>query len=111
MRLLMMAFQDSEVIIEEGSEVTLSFGELVLKGGWVMVPIILLSLIAIYIFVERWYVISKAGKEDMNFMDRIKDYIYDGKIEAASDLCKSSKTPASNMVEKGISRIGQTGSI
>ncbi|MEE4116273.1 MAG: MotA/TolQ/ExbB proton channel family protein [Marinilabiliaceae bacterium] len=107
MSFLMMALQEGEVLLEEGSEVTLSFGELVLKGGWVMVPIILLSLIAIYIFVERWYVISKAGKEDMNFMDRIKDYIYDGKIEAASDLCKSSKSPASNMVEKGITRIGR----
>lgn len=103
----MSALQEGEVLLEEGSEVSLKFGELVIKGGWVMVPIILLSLIAIYIFVERWYVISKAGKEDMNFMDRIKDYIYDGKIDAAADLCKSSKTPASNMVEKGISRIGR----
>lgn len=103
----MLALQEGEVLLEEGSEVSLKFGELVIKGGWVMVPIILLSLIAIYIFVERWYVISKAGKEDMNFMDRIKDYIYDGKIDAAADLCKSSKTPASNMVEKGISRIGR----
>jgi len=107
MNLLMMTLQEGEVILEEGNEVTLSFGELMIKGGWVMIPIILLSLIAIYIFVERWYVIVKAGKEDMNFMDRIKDYIYDSKIEAATDLCKSSNTPASHMVEKGISRIGR----
>lgn len=107
MSLLNIALQEGEVLLEEGSEITMSFGELMLKGGWVMVPILLLSLIAIYIFVERWYVISKAGKEDMNFMDRIKDYIYDGKIEAATDLCKSSKSPAAHMVEKGISRIGR----
>ncbi len=103
----MMTLQEGEILLEEGNEVTLSFGELMIKGGWVMIPIVLLSLIAIYIFVERWYVIAKAGKEDMNFMDRIKDYIYDGKIEAATDLCKSSNTPASHMVEKGISRIGR----
>lgn len=107
MRLLQIALQDSELIIEEAGEVTLSFGELVLKGGWVMVPIILLSLIAIYIFVERFYVISKAGKEDMNFMNRIKDYIYDSKIDAAMALCKSSVSPAAKMVETGISRIGR----
>ena len=107
MTLLNIALQESELLLEESEQVTLSFGELVLKGGWVMVPIILLSLIAIYIFVERFYVITRAGHEDMNFMNRIKDYIYDSKIDAAVALCKSSKSPASRMVEKGISRIGR----
>lgn len=107
MRFLQITLQDTELIIDEASEITLSFGELVIKGGWIMVPIILLSLIAIYIFVERFYVITRAGNEDMNFMNRIKDYIYDGKIDAAVALCKSSKSPASRMVEKGISRIGR----
>ncbi|MFO7756730.1 MAG: MotA/TolQ/ExbB proton channel family protein [Bacteroidales bacterium] len=107
MRLLNIAFQDPEVILEESEQITLSFGELVLKGGWVMVPIILLSVIAIYIFFERFYVITKAGNEDMNFMNRIKDYIYDSKIDAAIALCKSNNSPASRMVEKGITRIGR----
>ncbi len=107
MTLLNIAMQESELLLEESEQVTLSFGELVLKGGWVMVPIILLSLIAIYIFVERFYVITRAGHEDMNFMNRIKDYIYDSKIDAAAALCKSSKSPASRMVEKGITRIGR----
>jgi biopolymer transport protein ExbB len=107
MTLLNILLQDSEVLLDESEQVTLSFGELVLKGGWVMVPIILLSLVAIYIFVERFYVITRAGHEDMNFMNRIKDYIYDSKIDAAVALCKSSKSPASRMVEKGITRIGR----
>jgi biopolymer transport protein ExbB len=107
MRLLNIALQESDLILEESEQVTLSFGELVLKGGWVMIPIILLSLIAIYIFVERFYVITRAGSEDMNFMNRIKDYIYDSKIDAAVALCKSNKSPASRMVEKGITRIGR----
>ncbi len=107
MTLLNIVLQESDLILEESEQVTLSFGELVLKGGWVMAPIILLSLIAIYIFVERFYVITRAGHEDMNFMNRIKDYIYDSKIDAAVALCKSSKSPASRMVEKGITRIGR----
>lgn len=107
MILLQMTLQDPGLAVDEASEITLSFGELVIKGGWVMVPIFLLSLIAIYIFVERWYVIAKAGREDMNFMNRIKDYIYDSKIDAAMALCKSSISPASRMVEKGITRIGR----
>ncbi|HUS86971.1 MAG TPA: MotA/TolQ/ExbB proton channel family protein [Bacteroidales bacterium] len=107
MKLLYLIMQETELIVEEADQITLTFGELVVKGGWVMVPIILLSLIAIYIFVERFYVITKAGKEDMNFMNRIKDYIYDSKIDAAMALCKSGSSPASRMVEKGISRIGR----
>lgn len=102
-----MILQDTTLLLEEPSEITLSFGQLVLKGGWVMVPIFILSFIAIYIFFERFYVIAKAGSEDMNFMNRIKDYIYDSKIDAAIALCKSSNSPASRMVEKGISRIGR----
>lgn len=107
MRLINFAFQETDVILEESEQITLSFGELVLKGGWVMVPIILLSVIAIYIFFERFYVITRAGNEDMNFMNRIKDYIYDSKIDAAIALCKSNNSPASRMVEKGITRIGR----
>ena len=102
-----MILQDQDLLLENPGEMTLSFGQLVIKGGWVMIPIFLLSIIAIYIFFERFYVITKAGREDMNFMDRIKDYIYDSKIDAAVALCKSSSSPASRMVEKGISRIGR----
>ncbi len=92
---------------DQAGKVTLSFWNLALKGGWVMVPILVLSFIAIYIFVERYYVISKANKEDMNFMNRIKDYISDGKIDAALSLCRSTDSPAARMVEKGISRLGR----
>jgi biopolymer transport protein ExbB len=81
--------------------------DLTIKGGWVMIPIILLSFVAAYIFIERYYVIKKATKEDLNFMNRIKDYIHDGKIEAAVALCKSTDSPSARMVEKGINRLGR----
>lgn len=88
-------------------EISISFIDLAIKGGWVMIPILLLSFVAIYIFVERYYVITRAGKEDMNFMNRIKDYIYEGKIDAAMALCRSTESPAARMVEKGINRLGR----
>lgn len=81
--------------------------DFVIKGGWVMVPIILLSLVAAYIFIERYYVIRRASREDTNFMNRIKDYIHDGKIDAAMALCKSTDSPSARMIEKGISRLGR----
>jgi biopolymer transport protein ExbB len=81
--------------------------DLAIKGGWVMVPIILLSFVAAYIFIERFYVIKRAQKEDMNFMNRIKDYIHDGKIDAAFALCRSTDSPSARMVEKGLTRLGR----
>ena len=77
------------------------------KGGWVMIPIVLLSFVAAYIFIERYYVIRKASRQDQNFMNRIKDYIHDGKIDAALALCKSTDSPSARMIEKGISRLGR----
>ncbi|MCE5345618.1 MAG: MotA/TolQ/ExbB proton channel family protein [Bacteroidales bacterium] len=81
--------------------------DMAFKGGWVMIPIILLSFVAAYIFIERFYVIKKATQEDQNFMNRIKDYIHDGKIDAAQALCRSTDSPSAHMVEKGINRLGR----
>ena len=92
---------------EKASAMKLTLLDLAIKGGWVMIPIILLSFVAAYIFIERYYVIRKATKEDMNFMNRIKDYIHDGKIDAALALCRSTDSPSARMVEKGISRLGR----
>ncbi|MFO7657696.1 MAG: MotA/TolQ/ExbB proton channel family protein [Bacteroidales bacterium] len=91
---------------QEG-EITLSFFELAMKGGWVMIPIILLSFVAIYIFSERYFAVRKASKMDINFMNRIKDYIHEGKLESAHALCQSFNNPIARMIEKGINRIGR----
>lgn len=72
-----------------------------------MVPIVLLSVIAIYIFIERFLAIKKASQEDANFMNRIKEYIHEDKIEAALALCQSKNTPVARMIAKGIQRIGR----
>ena len=72
-----------------------------------MIVLLILSLIAIYIFVQRLLVIRRAAKEDVNFMNRIKDYIHEGKIDSALNLCRSTNTPEARMIEKGITRLGR----
>lgn len=89
------------------NEAGLSFWQLALNGGWLMIPLALLSVLAIYIFFERLAVIRAASKEDTLFMNKIKDYIHEGQIDAALTLCRQSKTPYSNMIEKGITRLGR----
>ena len=91
----------------ETEAVTMNAFELALKGGWLMIVLLILLLMTIYVLIERILVINKAAKEDHSFMNRIKDYIHDGKIEAAFNLCRNTDTPTSRMVEKGISRLGR----
>lgn len=81
--------------------------DLALKGGWIMIVLLVLLLMTIYVLIERTLVINKAGREDNSFMNRIKDYIHDGKIDAALNLCRNTDTPSARMVEKGISRLGR----
>ncbi|MBO7316148.1 MAG: MotA/TolQ/ExbB proton channel family protein [Paludibacteraceae bacterium] len=88
-------------------EQQISLLDMALKGGWLMIPLALMLLIAIYIFIERLVVLKKASKEDSSFMNRVKDYIYDGKIDSALSLCRDTKTPSARMIEKGISRLGR----
>ena len=76
-------------------------------GGPIMIILALMLALAIYIFVERLITINQASKEDKSFMNRIKDYIHDGKIDSAIKLCRETDSPASRMIEKGISRLGR----
>jgi biopolymer transport protein ExbB len=99
--------QGGALPVEETSQIKMTLFDMAIKGGWLMVPIILLSFVAAYIFIERYYVIRKATREDQNFMNRIKDYIHDGKIESAMALCKSTDSLSARMIEKGISRLGR----
>jgi biopolymer transport protein ExbB len=93
---------------EVPKEVSMPLWDLAVKGGWIMIPILALSFLAVFIFVERYFVaIRRAAKLDERFMSRIKDYIHEGKIEAALALCQSTDSPIARMIEKGIQRIGR----
>ncbi|RLD70514.1 MAG: MotA/TolQ/ExbB proton channel family protein, partial [Bacteroidetes bacterium] len=91
----------------ESGEITLPIIDLVLKGGWIMAIIGVLSLIAFYIFFERYFVIGRASKEDKNFMNNIRNYITSGKLESAQALCVTNNSPIGRMIAKGLSRIGK----
>lgn len=85
---------------------TLNLWSMIQKGGFLMIPIGLLSLITIFIFVERFLVLSRAGKSPENLLNNVRDQIQNGNVNGAMVLCKSNNTPDARMLEKGISRIG-----
>lgn len=97
----------SKAMQNQPTELTLNFWELSLKGGWIMIPLVILWFVAVYIFIERYWSIKKASREDVNFMNRIKEYIHEDKIESAIALCQAQNTPVARMIEKGIQRIGR----
>jgi biopolymer transport protein ExbB len=79
-----------------------------MEGGWyIMLPLALMSLIGMYVFFERFFAIRKADKVSPDFMNRLKDYISQGQLSSARNLCADSNTPLGRMLDKGISRIGK----
>ncbi|MBN1989634.1 MAG: MotA/TolQ/ExbB proton channel family protein [Bacteroidales bacterium] len=97
----------AQALANQPDELKMNFWQLAMKGGWIMIPLLLLWVIAVYIFFERFWAIKKASRTDENFMNRIKEYIHEDKIEAALALCRSNESPVSRMIEKGIQRIGR----
>lgn len=89
-------------------EETLSILELIKGGGWyIMIPLGVLSVFAVYIFIERYRAISKVAKADTKFLEQVKDKVYSGQIDEAKQLCKSINNPYARMIEKGLMRIGK----
>lgn len=82
-----------------------SLWDLAAKGGWIMVPILLLSLIAVYFIIERFAAINKARKLEGGFMGNIKNFILSNNIEAAKELCRNSNAPEAKMMAKGLARM------
>ena len=101
------AISQAAAAVATQEKVSLSMIDMAVKGGWLMIPLIILSILTIYIFGMKWWTISRASKIDPNFMRDIRDYIHEGKIAAAQNLCRQQDTPVSHLIEKGIERMGR----
>ena len=105
--------QETQDALEEviSEEKTLSIYNLIMDGGiggQLIIGILLLMLIvALYIYFERIFAINAVSKTDDNFMNQIKDQIANGKLDAAKVLCAQTNSPEARLIEKGISRIGK----
>ena len=86
---------------------TLSVIGLLIKGGPIMIPILLLSLIAFYIFIERYLFIRRMGQLDPGLLNVIKDKLFSGNVRGAMDYARQAGYPIARMLEKGLLRVGQ----
>jgi len=89
------------------TEQSLTLWDLAVKGGPILIPIGILSILAFFIFFERLFVILKFSKLDLNFMHQIRDFVKNGNLSAAQSLCKNTQGPIARMIEKGINRLGK----
>lgn len=85
----------------------ISLWKLMMEGGVLMIPLLLCSLLLVYVFAERWMAIKKASENDPTFMSRIREHIIGGNLQAAKSLAKNTDGPVARMIEKGLSRIGK----
>lgn len=104
---IILQIQETAAMIGGEGEITLPIFDLVMKGGVIMIVLGVLSVIAFYIFFERMLVISRARKQDKSFMNNIRNFIHDGKLESAQALCLTNNSPIGRMISKGLSRIGR----
>ena len=88
-------------------EQSYSLIQMAVKGGWLMIVLAILSILAIYIFGKKWWMIHKAQQVDKNFMRDIRDYIHEGKVKSAVSLCEKFDSPVARITQKGIERIGR----
>jgi biopolymer transport protein ExbB len=94
-------------VTPENVEISMSFLELIMKGGIVMIPIGILSLLSVYFIIERFVYIRQASKIEPNIVNNLRDFISRGDLRAAQAYCKNLNSPAGKVIEKGVNRIGR----
>lgn len=105
---MLYTFLQAEVAaVAAQPQLEFSLIDMACKGGWLMIPLLLLSIATIYLFSMKWSTIRKASKVDPAFMQQIKEYIETGRISQAQELCRQTNTPTARLVEKGIERLGR----
>jgi biopolymer transport protein ExbB len=101
---LLQVVDSTTSVVSKGPDNVL---ELLTKGGWIMIPLGLMLLIAIYVFFERYIAIKQASRIDGNFMNIIRDHIVSGNVVAARTFAKNTNNPVGRIIDKGIQRVGK----
>lgn len=96
---------NSATVATKQQEISLWY--LLMQGGVLMIPLLICSVLMVYVFAERLMAIRKASVTDPTFMARVREHITDGNLQAAKILSKNTNGPVARMIDKGLSRIGK----
>jgi biopolymer transport protein ExbB len=97
----------AQINVDRNNDGSISFMELLFMGGWIMVPLAIMLLLAIYVFTERYIAIRNASNIDQNFMNIVRDHIVSGNLVAARSFAKNSNNPVARIIDKGLQRVGK----
>ncbi|MBP3615064.1 MAG: MotA/TolQ/ExbB proton channel family protein [Bacteroidaceae bacterium] len=100
--------QDTIMNLTETAAEGVNVWELAVKGGWIMIVLALLSVVGVYIFIERFTTLRKAVKQNPRFMQRVRDNVKDNDIKSAMNYCMNEDTPIARVVERGLKNINLT---
>ncbi len=103
---ILLQIDTAKAVIDKASTFQ-SVGGTIIQGGWLMIPLLLLFVIALFFFFERFILLQKFGKIEDNFMNIIRDNVVSGNISAARSLAKNTPNPVARMIDKGLQRIGK----
>ena len=102
--------QDTIMSLTEPVAESVNVWELAVKGGWIMIVLALLSVVGVYIFIERFTTLRKAVKQNPRFMQRVHDNVKDNDIKSAMNYCINEDTPIARVVERGLKNINLSAS-
>lgn len=103
---MLLQIVNESASLQAATDQQMSLWELFRAGGWMMYPIVLMSFIAVYIFIERLLTLNKANQSPEAFMSKVKELVLKGDVNGAKLLCAQNDSPIARMIEKGINRIG-----
>ncbi len=93
--------------VQLATDENLNLIQLLMKGGWIMIPIVFLLFLALVIFFERYITIRKASRSDSGLLSQIKSNVMSGRLDAAIAVCRSSNSALARMLQKGLARVGR----
>ncbi|MCK5279949.1 MAG: MotA/TolQ/ExbB proton channel family protein [Cyclobacteriaceae bacterium] len=106
MEILQITTSPADTLTVVAGQDSMALISLIIQGGYMMIPIFILSIVAVYVYVERIRTIGRAAKTPIGFMDNIKKLVSDGDLSGAKLICTQMETPIAKMIGKGLSRIG-----
>ena len=106
MHLFFLQIKPDSAAVAHQAVQELHLTDLLAKGGFIMIPLLLLSLLAVGLFAERYFYIRKSGRLDPNFLTDIREKLMQDNIRGAIELCRKYTFPVARLIEKGLMRMG-----
>ena len=88
-------------------DTSMSFFEILTQGGFLMIPLFILSVLAIYVIAERWRKLENSKMDIAAMLTNIESLLKSGSQQRAIQYCEEFDKPLARILKSGISRLGR----